>query len=76
VSSSYEVQESDLLKLRDAITNAEEFHQLRDRMNAQLHLARETRYSPLTSELSAAHDRITAIIEGERRAPREESEER
>lgn len=58
-----QVNKSDLDKIFDTLRNAEEFHQLRDRMNAQLHLARETRYSPLTSELSASLDWLKAIIE-------------
>ena len=49
---------------QDCISRAEEFHQLRDRMNAAGHLARETRYSPLTTTLTATHDRVSAIIEG------------
>ncbi|MGE0161468.1 MAG: hypothetical protein AB7T31_19000 [Gemmatimonadales bacterium] len=60
----YLVDEGDLLKIRDCIRAAEEFHELRDRMNAQGHLAAQTRYSPLTSTLSATHDRLSAIIEG------------
>lgn len=66
------VDSSDLLKLRDAIESAEEFHRLRDRMNAQLHLAREARYSPLTNELTAAKERISAILD---LAPAEQGKE-
>ena len=59
------VATSDLYKLHDALGQAAAFHEHRDRMNATLHLAKEPRFSPLTSEVMAAYDRIAAIIESD-----------
>ena len=56
------VDESDLLKLRDALKMNVEFHANRDRMNGAVHLAREVRYSPLTSETMSAYDRVVALL--------------
>ena len=58
-----QVDDSDLWKIHDVLLRAVEHHQHRDAANAALHLAKETRLSPLTSELSAALDRVKAIIE-------------
>lgn len=57
-----EIHESDVLKILDALKGNEEFHRHRDMMNSALHLARETRFSPLTSETIAARERLEAII--------------
>jgi hypothetical protein len=58
-----EIHESDLLKIRDAIAAACEFHMHRDEMNAQLHLAHTVRMSPLTSELANALDRLESLLQ-------------
>lgn len=58
-----EIDKSDLLKILDVLKSNEEFHTSRDRMNGALHLAREVRYSPLTSETIAARERLEKILE-------------
>jgi hypothetical protein len=57
-----EVDESDLLKIQDALIANSEFHRARDKMNSMLHLARDVRWSPITSETMAAEDRIRQIL--------------
>lgn len=57
-----QVDVSDLQKLHDALGKAVEFHTHRDRMNAALHLASETRFSPLTSSLIAEYERLSMIL--------------
>lgn len=54
---------SDLQKIFDVVEVAYRHHAQRDASNAALHLAKETRLSPLTSELSAALDRLKSLIE-------------
>ena len=56
------VDESDLLKLRDVLAGNVQFHSNRDRMNGAVHLAKEVRYSPLTSETMSAYDRVNALL--------------
>jgi hypothetical protein len=51
-----------LMKIRDVLREAREFHELRDQMNARLHCARETRYSPLTVRLQTANDELDLLI--------------
>jgi hypothetical protein len=55
------LDDSDFYKIMDALAAAVNHHKDRDRSNAALHLARETRYSPLTSTLDAALDRMKGI---------------
>jgi hypothetical protein len=57
-----EVDTSDLEKIHDALLAASEHHISRDKSNAALHLARETRYSPLTSQLTAERDRVWRLM--------------
>ena len=59
-----EIDKSDLLKILDALKGNEEFHTNRDRMNGVLHLAKEVRYSPLTSETIAARERLEKLLAG------------
>lgn len=59
-----EVQESDLQKLLDTLTIAGEHFVYRDEMNAKMHLAQQCRYSPLTSEVLAARDRVESLLKG------------
>ena len=54
--------ESDLLKLLDALKGNEDFHRHRDQMNGAVHLAREVRFSPLTTETIAARERLEAMM--------------
>ena len=54
---------SDLQKILDTVEAAYRHHQRKDEMNSETHLARETRYSPLTSSLGAAVDRLQRMIE-------------
>jgi hypothetical protein len=56
------IHESDLLKILDALKNNEEFHRHRDLMNGAIHLAREVRFSPLTSETIAARERLELLM--------------
>lgn len=59
----FHVDESELLKIHDALYAATKHHIARDESNGYLHLASQTRLSPLTSELSAALDRVKALLE-------------
>ena len=59
-----EIHESDAKKILDALTVAAEHHVYRDRMNGSLHLAKEVRFSPLTSELISARERLEALLRG------------
>ena len=58
-----EVDKSDLLKILDVLKGNEEFHVARDEMNGAVHLAREVRFSPLTSVTIAARERLEKILE-------------
>lgn len=53
---------SDLLKLNDALCAASEFFKRRDEMNAKVHLG-EPRYSPITSLVDAAYERVRTIVD-------------
>jgi hypothetical protein len=55
-----EIDESDFLKIKDAIDQGVTFFVRRDEMNAAVHLG-EVRYSPLTSRFLAARDRMTEL---------------
>lgn len=57
-----DVHRSDLEKLHDVLAVAVRHHLARDQMNAALHLAPQTRLSPLTSELQAALERVEALL--------------
>lgn len=57
-----EVHRSDLEKIHDTLVIAAEHHVHRDEMNGCLHLAKQVRLSPLTSELCAARDRVEALL--------------
>lgn len=56
------IDKSDLLKILDILKSNEDFHTNRDRMNGAVHLAREVRYSPLTSETIAARERVENLL--------------
>lgn len=58
-----EVDRVDLLKILDVLKNNENFHYNRDKMNGAVHLAREVRYSPLTTETMSARERLEIILE-------------
>lgn len=62
------IDRSDLDKLLDVLEAAHRHHRARDESNGVLHLAKETRYSPLTSELDAALDRLKKLLEYDRGA--------
>jgi len=53
---------SDAHKILDCLHRNEMFHRYRDLMNSQVHLAIETRFSPLTSETISSVERLQAII--------------
>ena len=57
-----EVERSDLEKLADTLDAAYRHHVARDQSNAALHLAPQTRLSPLTSELGACCERLAGLL--------------
>lgn len=57
------IHESDLRKILDVLKANEDFHRRRDEMNSSLHLAKEIRFSPLTSETISARERLEKLIE-------------
>lgn len=59
------IHRSDAEKILDALTTAAEHHVYRDRMNGCLHLAKEARWSPLTSELIAARERLEKLLKAD-----------
>ena len=59
------IDESDLLKLFDVLKVNEEFHRNRDKMNSSIHLAKEIRFSPITSETISAAERIEKLLKQE-----------
>jgi hypothetical protein len=59
------VDRSDLLKILDVLKANENFQYNRDKMNAAVHLAREVRFSPLTTETIAARERLEKLLENE-----------
>lgn len=52
----------DLKKVLDALRANRDFHRYRDAMNAQVHMAAEVRFSPLTSVTESAVDRLAMLI--------------
>jgi hypothetical protein len=56
------IHRSDAEKVLDALAHATEHHVYCDRMNGSLHLAKEVRFSPLTSELIAARERLEKLL--------------
>ena len=57
-----EIDKSDFQKLYDVLKINEEFHRNRDKMNSSIHLAKEIRFSPITSETISAVERIEKLI--------------
>jgi hypothetical protein len=58
-----QLDRSDLLKILDVLHANAMFHKYRDRMNGEVHLAKECRYSPLTSETFAAEERLADLLD-------------
>jgi hypothetical protein len=56
------IDNSDALKIYDALHQAREHHEHRDISNARLHAAQAVRYSPLTSTLQAQCDRLESLM--------------
>ena len=56
------VDSSDLLKIRDTLVQAGLYFRRKDQMNAAAHGATEVRFSPVTSNVLAANERITTIL--------------
>lgn len=56
------IDTSDLWKILDCLRENEEYHIRRDQMNAAMHLAKEPRYSPLTSITRDARERLERLI--------------
>jgi hypothetical protein len=65
---SLTVQRQDIEKVLDVLAAAERYHQAKDRMNAATHLT-PARFSPLTTNLGLAKDRMKALLEGLRDEP-------
>ncbi len=61
---SKSVDVTDLEKIYDALASSLIFFKRRDEMNAEVHLAREVRYSPLTATVEAELERLGTIIHG------------
>ncbi len=59
---TYTVSKSDLLKVRDAIIEACDFFEARDKMNSHIHLAHQVRFSPITTTMFNARDRIRDLL--------------
>jgi len=59
------IEQSDAQKILDALKENTEFHRRRDEMNAQVHLAKEVRQSPITSTTVSAYERLTEIMNEE-----------
>lgn len=57
------VQRADLQKVLDIVTTALAHHEHRDQANAALHMT-PVRYSPLTSSLATAEDRLMSLLDG------------
>lgn len=57
-----QVDSSDLLKIHDALGQAGLFFRRRDEMNAAIHSATQIRYSPITSTVEAAYDRLVNVL--------------
>jgi len=57
-----EIDRSDLLKVLDVLRANEVFHRNRDKMNSAIHLAKEIRFSPITSETISARERVDNIL--------------
>ena len=58
-----EIDSSDLLKIREALQRAYIFFQFRDKMNAEVHLAQNVHFSPITSLVGTEHTRCVNILE-------------
>lgn len=56
-----EIDESDFTKILDALAWAERHFTDRDRMNADIHLSVEPRWSPITSVVISARERAQRI---------------
>ena len=57
-----EIDKSDLLKILDILKANEVFHRNRDLMNGSIHLAKEVRFSPITSETINAVERLEKLL--------------
>jgi len=60
------VERAGLEKVHDALMEAFEFLKYRDLMNARIHLAREVRFSPITSMVETELDRVKCWLVRER----------
>jgi len=61
-----QIDKSDVQKILDVLIMNEEFHIHRDKMNGAIHLAKEVRYSPITSETISAKERLEKLIAEEK----------
>ena len=62
MNEEIQVDKSDLRKIRDVMVQAHAFMLRRDQMNAYVHMARECRQSPLTSQMGAEVERLDAML--------------
>lgn len=58
-----DIDKSDLEKILDTLKANEEFHRHRDMMNGAVHLAKETRLSPLTTETISQRERVQFLLQ-------------
>lgn len=70
--STVPVQSADLEKILDVVKVALRHHEYKDRMNATTHMT-PVRFSPLTTNLKLATERLEALIAGMRDHEGEES---
>jgi hypothetical protein len=56
-------EKREVQKISDALVQAHRFFLNRDTMNAAVHLAENVRYSPLTSEIEAAAEAASRLLE-------------
>lgn len=57
-----EIDLVDLLKIKDALQECVKHFRLRDEMNSTIHLAKEVRYSPITTGAEAALVRLEGYL--------------
>jgi hypothetical protein len=56
------IENADAYKILDTLRSCEAFFRRRDEMNAEVHLARAIRYSPLTSQVEAQRERLERLL--------------
>jgi len=65
MGETVEIDKIDLLKILDVLKVNEDFHRNRDLMNGSIHLAKEVRFSPITSETISAKERLEKLLKND-----------